>query len=370
MTFGGFNEPDMNTTVNVASLPHTFTGLGDYSFVTFTVISEDCDDFTSASVTSGGEGKVSANMPNSNQMTITVTGTFEGTATIHVTGIDDNENPVSCDVTVSCVVAPTPHTVRMAAGTEEAANWTLASGNASVPGNQVLENVMSGSQVTATYNGTTKKVKSVKAVKYVPPAATVTTAPTATEAYIAANSTSALVNAGAANGGTMMYAVTTTNAQPASTADFSATIPTAQGRTPGTYYVWYYAKADADHSDSEIAGPVSVTLAVMTTVTINQSDWGTTGKSFTKDGVTVSVGNIDRGSGNLMAGGTFSTTLGKFTRIVVTTGSCEASGTGWSGSYSSMTWAGTPASTVSFSGNFMGMGMVQTTFVCTIASTN
>ena len=103
VTFGGFNEPDMNTTVNVASLPHTFTGLGDYSFVTFTVISEDCDDFTSASVTSGGEGKVSANMPNSNQMTITVSGTFEGTATIHVTGIDDNENPVSCDVTVSCV---------------------------------------------------------------------------------------------------------------------------------------------------------------------------------------------------------------------------------------------------------------------------
>ena len=35
VTFGGFNEPDMNTTVNVASLPHTFTGLGDYSFVTF-----------------------------------------------------------------------------------------------------------------------------------------------------------------------------------------------------------------------------------------------------------------------------------------------------------------------------------------------
>jgi len=61
-----------------------------------------------------------------------------------------------------------PHTVRMAAGTEDAANWTLASGNVSVPGDQVLENVMSGSQVTATYNGN-RKVKSVKAVKYVAP---------------------------------------------------------------------------------------------------------------------------------------------------------------------------------------------------------
>ena len=197
-----------------------------------------------------------------------------------------------------------------------------------------------------------------------------TTAPTATAGIIEAGTTTALVNAGAANGGTMMYAVTSTNAQPASTADFSATRPTAQGRTPGTYYVWFYAKADADHSDSEIAGPVSVTLPVITTVTINQSDWGESGKSFTKDGVTVSVGNIDRGSGNLQGGGTFSTTLGNFTRIVVTTGSCEASGTGWSGSYSSMTWAGTPASTVSFNGNFMGMGMVQTTIVCTIVPTN
>ena len=63
---------------------------------------------------------------------------------------------------------PVPITVRMAAGTEEAANWSIASGNASVPGTQVLENVMSGSQVTATYSGT-RKVKSVKAVKYVAP---------------------------------------------------------------------------------------------------------------------------------------------------------------------------------------------------------
>ena len=65
------------------------------------------------------------------------------------------------------VIIPT-HTVRMAEGTEEAANWSLASGNAQVPGTQVLENVMSGSELTATYNGT-QKVKSVKAVKYVPP---------------------------------------------------------------------------------------------------------------------------------------------------------------------------------------------------------
>ena len=164
-----------------------------------------------------------------------------------------------------------PHTVRFASGND---GWTVqdvtASASATAPA--VLQNVMAGDSLVVTAPGTLpRKVKSVKAVKYVAPAATVTTAPTATEAIIEANSTTALVNAGAAEGGTMMYAVTTTNAQP-STADFSATRPTAQGRSAGTYYVWYYAKADVNHSDSEIAGPVSVTLAVMTTVTWNSSN--------------------------------------------------------------------------------------------------
>ena len=84
---------------------------------------------------------------------------------------------------------PVPITVRMAAGTEEAANWTLASGDASVPGTQVLENVMSGSEVTATYNGTTKKVKSVKAVKYVPPVLVSSIVLDKQTAYLAKDST-------------------------------------------------------------------------------------------------------------------------------------------------------------------------------------
>ena len=117
---------------------------------------------------------------------------------------------------------------------------------------------------------------------------------------------------------------------------------------------------------------VTATCAVTVNkvVTINQSDWGGWDESITKDGVTVSARMIDPEDGNLMEGGTFSTSLGNFTKIVVTAASCEASGTGWSGGYSSKTWAGTPASTVSFSGNFMGMGMGQTTIVCTIEPTN
>ena len=112
-------------------------------------------------------------------------------------------------------------------------------------------------------------------------------------------------------------------------------------------------------------------VTVNKVVTINQSDWGSGYvRSFTKDGVTVSARMIDPHDGNLMDGGSFSTTLGNFTKIVVTATSCHASGTGWSGGGSSMTWEGTPASTVSFSGDIMGMGMTQTTIVCTIVPKN
>lgn len=63
---------------------------------------------------------------------------------------------------------PTYINAQLAAGTEEAANWTLASGNASVPGTQVLEGVLAGSTLTATYNGDLK-VKEVIATKHQEP---------------------------------------------------------------------------------------------------------------------------------------------------------------------------------------------------------
>ena len=96
------------------------------------------------------------------------------------------------------------------------------------------------------------------------------------------------------------------------------------------------------------------------TVTWNNDDITGSGTSFTKDGVTITAGDIDFGDKNFMGGGTFTTTLGNFTKIEVTTELWMASGTGWSGS----TWTGTPASSVSFSGDFLGMG--NTKFVFTI----
>ncbi|OYP55272.1 fimbrillin family protein [Segatella bryantii] len=120
---------------------------------------------------------------------------------------------------------------------------------------------------------------------------------------------------------------------------------------------------------------VSVIVPATITVTWNKDDITGTGygKSFTKDGVTITAEDIDFEYKNFMHGGTISTTLGNFTKIEVTADDIhEFSGTGWSGSNKKQTWTGTPASSVSFSGSIMGMvpysGNIN--FVFTIEPTN
>ena len=94
------------------------------------------------------------------------------------------------------------------------------------------------------------------------------------------------------------------------------------------------------------------------TVTWNKSDiTGTSYDSFTKDGVTVTCQMIDFENKNFMnAGsntGTFTTTLGNFTKIEVTAMN-NVSGTGWTGSSTAKTWEGDAASSVSFQGSIKG----------------
>jgi len=144
-------------------------------------------------------------------------------------------------------MAQTTYTVSVKQGTDDAEKWTADPNPAAA-----------GQQVTVTYTGS-KRVKSIKAKKKAKPAATVTTAPTAKRG-VKAGQNEAIVNAGTAEGGTMMYMVNAT--QPASTDGFSATVPTAEGLTAGTYYVWYYVKADDSHTDSEISATgIEVTIA-------------------------------------------------------------------------------------------------------------
>ena len=101
------------------------------------------------------------------------------------------------------------------------------------------------------------------------------------------------------------------------------------------------------------------------TVTWNNNDITGSGNSFSKggvtitagSGVTITAGSIDFDEKNFEENGTFTTTLGNFTKIevVATNGFCDVSGTGWSGNSEKRTWTGN-ASSVSFIGDIYGDG--------------
>lgn len=138
----------------------------------------------------------------------------------------------------------------------------------------------------------------------VKPAASVTTAPTGA-AVVGVGKTTALVSGGVADGGTLWYAVTTTNTKPTSTDGFSDAVPTAQTITAsGKVYVWYYVKGDGTHSDSEIAATaIEVPVADIVWDATNVSGleiWGT--EDYEVDGVmlrgnaeNISAGWVDYG---------------------------------------------------------------------------
>ncbi len=258
----------------------------------------------------------------------------------------------------------TTYSVKMKDPTVDAKNWTIASGEKSAKGDAAdgLTGLSEGDQVTIQYNGRLK-VKGVKATSDAAPAAVPVTA-------ITLNKTATTITAGQTE--TLSVSSVTPDDATDQTVTWSSdndAVATVDADGKVTAVALGTANITATANDgSGVTATCAVTVNKV--VTINQSDWGNAYRSFTKDGVTVSAGMIDSEDGNLMEGGTFSTTLGNFTKIVVTTLSCSASGTGWSGSRSSMTWEGTPASTVSFSGEFMGMGRTQTTIVCTIVPKN
>ena len=209
------------------------------------------------------------------------------------------------------------------------------------------------------------------------PAATVTTAPTGA-AIVGVGKTTALVSGGVADGGTLMYAVTTTNTKPTSTAGFSDAVPTAKDITAsGKVYVWYYVKADDSHSDSEIAATaieVPVADIVWDVTNVRSLRVMGTFESYEREGVTLSANAEqivarwrDKGDPTtagiqfeaMESGGyTFTAPTGKkFTKIEMTlTGfagwDIANLGSGWSYSEDGMTgickvtWKGTAASTV------------------------
>ena len=95
-----------------------------------------------------------------------------------------------------------------------------------------------------------------------------------------------------------------------------------------------------------------------TTVDWNAADIiNATGNAFTINGVTLVAGDIDHDVPIIYYGGTFTTTLGNFTKIEISADYAgDVSGTGWSNDgWQSATWTGNAAS-VSFSDTIYGGG--------------
>ena len=195
--------------------------------------------------------------------------TFKDPSNGDFSGIITKSDNSTVDLTLgdprwTAAAEPATYTVSLKDGVKDADKWTVKVGDGEAQALPIGGLKGDGSEtVTLQYTGRLK-VKGVKATSEAAEAAkepaTVTTAPTGA-AIVGVGKTTALVSGGVADGGTLMYAVTTTNTKPASTDGFSDAVPTAEDITAsGTVYVWYYVKGDDTHSDSEIAGPVSVTV--------------------------------------------------------------------------------------------------------------
>ena len=260
-------------------------------------------------------------------------------------------------------------------GVKDADKWTVKVGEGQAQALPIGGLKGDGKEtVTLQYNGRLK-VKGVKATSDEQEAvlktpATVTTAPTGA-AVVGVGKTTALVSGGVADGGTLMYAVTTTNTKPASTDGFSDAVPTAQTITAsGKVYVWYYVKGDDTHSDSEIAATaIEVPVADVVWDATNVSDLYVSGTGeYEKEGVKLSgnAGMTDAswhdnenptkaGIGfqmNVSGGFTFTAPDGKaFTKIEMKAngpgGWSNANlGEGWAFNNPTVTWTGSAASTV------------------------
>ena len=307
--------------------------------------------------------------------TVTATG-GENAAGIGGGRGNNNKTLSSCgDITIANTVT------KVTATAGENAPYSIGAGNLGTCGTVTIGGTKYWENNAAVNGGDTYLAQAT--IVYDPaaqakPAATVTTAPTGAVIVGRLNTNStALVSGGVADGGTLMYAVTTTNTKPTSTAGFSDAVPTAKDITAsGKVYVWYYVKGDDTHSDSEIAATaIEVPVADVVWDVTNVSDLQAfEGAPYEMDGVTMSsnAGNVfatwtDNGDPTYdgiefqayeTGGFTFTAPAGKaFTKIEMIPQGPDGwdnanLGTGWAYAEDhvkkiyTVTWKGTAASTV------------------------
>ncbi|MBE6266357.1 MAG: Ig domain-containing protein [Prevotella ruminicola] len=273
---------------------------------------------------------------------------------------DDMDGVTSIEVYGPVAPATTKYSVTLKEGTEDADKWTVKVGDGQFLA--LPTEAAEGSPITVTYSGE-KKVKSVKAVKKAAatiPVTTITLNKTATSIKVGSTETLSVTAVAPDNATDKTYTWKTSDASKA-TVDQDGKVTAVAAGT-----VTIYAEAN---DGSGVKGSCTVTVTPATiTVTWNKDDITGSGNTFTKDGVTINVGRyIDFDYKEFVGGGTFTTTLGNFTKIEVSARRFRETGTGWSGNSAKMTWTGN-ASSVSFSGDIIGSS--DTKFVFTIEPTN
>ena len=157
------------------------------------------------------------------------------------------------DVTLTATVKPDD-------ATDKTVTWTSSNpAVATVDETGKVHAVAAGTATITAQAG--DKTATCKVTVTTTPVAIVITPPTA-NSDIQTGETP-LINEGVAQNGTMMYLVTEENTKPDNIEEFVDEVPTADDYE-GIHYVWYYAKGNTGYADSEIAGPVTVTIETQT----------------------------------------------------------------------------------------------------------
>ena len=224
------NSKPSTTSDFSASVP-TATNAGNY-YVWYYV---QGDDNHSDSEISGpvnvGIGRKSLTITAKSQTKTYGNAISTGTGQVTASGLASNHSvtavtltPSTSSATTSGTITPSSAAVQDGSNTDVTSNYTITYHTGALTVNKAAPGQTAPTERNLTYNGGDQK----------------------------------LVNAGTATGGTMYYKMTTSNSKPSSTSGFSTTIPAAA--SSATYYVWYYVQGDGNHNDSEINGPVSVSV--------------------------------------------------------------------------------------------------------------
>ena len=260
-----FPDGNQTKTYGDAAFTKTVTNTGDGS-VTYASSNTGVATVgeTSGEVTIAGQGEATITAtvtPTANSTYATTTATYTVTVSkkeVTVTGITASNKAYDGNTDATLVYSGVTITGKVGSDDVTAtATGTFADANAGT-GKTVnitgitLSGTKAGNYTLATTGNQPSTTADITKV-----ATTITTAPTAKTGLTYTGTVQDLVAAGTPTGGTLYYLVADT--KPVTTeGTWSTNIPT--GTDAKTYKVWYYVKADDNHTDSEVYNAVDVTI--------------------------------------------------------------------------------------------------------------